>query len=166
MQSVTLSDEVLSRDAEGGFYVEGEWAQTATAGPLKHRQLEDVLIQMHGDVGPQLIREVVQELRMCDRCNEVWHRLVIRDWTTLPPVPLFWISNGRQPLVFRRFVGANKLQLQRILKREHRRCHADIALMFLVGRQQQVSHDNNNKGDSHLISIYAIVDGPCCLEIL
>lgn len=51
--------------------MEGERAQAATAGPLKDRQLEDVLIQMHGDVGPQLIREVVQELGMCDRCNEV-----------------------------------------------------------------------------------------------
>lgn len=89
MQSITLSDEVLSRDAERGFYVKGERAETATTGPLKDRQLEDVLIQMHGDVSPQLIREVVQELRMCDRCNELWHRLVIRGWTVSPPVPFF-----------------------------------------------------------------------------
>lgn len=71
MQRVALTDEVLPRDAEGGFYMEGERAQTATTGSLKNRQLEDVLIQVHGDVGPQLIREVVQELEMCDRCNEV-----------------------------------------------------------------------------------------------
>lgn len=89
MQSITLSDQVLSRDTEGGFYVKGEGAETATTGPLKDRQLEDVLIQMHGDVSPQLIREVVQELRMCDRCNELWHRLVIREWTVSPPVPFF-----------------------------------------------------------------------------
>lgn len=66
MQSISLSDEVLSGDTEGGFYVKGERAETAATGPLKDRQLEDVLIQMHGDVGPQLIREVVQELRMGD----------------------------------------------------------------------------------------------------
>lgn len=71
MQRVTLTDEVLPRDTEGGFYVEGERAQAATTGPLEDRQLEDVLIQMHGDVGPELVREVVQELGMCDRCNEV-----------------------------------------------------------------------------------------------
>lgn len=71
MKRVALTDEVLPRDAERGFYMEGERAQAATTGPLKDRQLEDVLIQMHGDVGPQLLREVVQELGMCDRCNEV-----------------------------------------------------------------------------------------------
>lgn len=71
MQRVTVTDEVLARDAEGRFYMEGERAQAATTGPLKDRQLEDVLIQMHGDVGPQLIREIMQELGKCDRCNEV-----------------------------------------------------------------------------------------------
>lgn len=53
--------------------MEGQGAQTATTGPLKDWQLEDVLIQMHGDVGPELVREVVQELRTCDRCNEMRH---------------------------------------------------------------------------------------------
>lgn len=77
MQRVTLADEVLPGDAEGGFYVEGERAQTATTGPLEDRQLQDVLIQMHGDVGPQLIREVVQELgNVCVtdvmRCDTDW----------------------------------------------------------------------------------------------
>lgn len=71
MQRITLSDQVLPGDAEGGFYMKRERAQAATTGPLKDRQLEDVLIQMHGDVGPQLIGEVMQELGMCDRCNEV-----------------------------------------------------------------------------------------------
>lgn len=51
MQSVTLTDEVLPRYAEGGFYMEGERAQAATTSSLKDRQLEDVLIQMHGNVG-------------------------------------------------------------------------------------------------------------------
>lgn len=73
MQCVTLTDEVFPRDAEGGFYMEGERAQTATTGPLKDWQLEDVLVQMHGNVCPQLIGEVVQELWMCDRWNEVRH---------------------------------------------------------------------------------------------
>lgn len=52
MQCITMSDQVLPRDAEGGFYMERERAQAATTGPLKDRQLEDVLIQMHGDVSP------------------------------------------------------------------------------------------------------------------
>lgn len=67
MQRVTLPDEGLPRDTEGSFYMEGERAQTATTGPHEDGELEDVLIQMHGDVGPQLIREVVQELGICDR---------------------------------------------------------------------------------------------------
>ncbi len=71
MQRIALTDEVLPRDTEGGFYMKRERAQAATTGPLKNGQLEDVLIQMHGDVGPQLVRKVVQELGMCDRCNEV-----------------------------------------------------------------------------------------------
>lgn len=52
MQCITMSDQVLPRDAEGGFYMERERAQAATTGPLKDWQLEDVLIQMHGDVSP------------------------------------------------------------------------------------------------------------------
>jgi hypothetical protein len=42
--------------------VQRERAQAAAAGALEHGQLQDVLVQVHGDVGPQLVREVVQEL--------------------------------------------------------------------------------------------------------
>lgn len=73
MKRIALTDQVLPRDTERGFYMEGERAQAATTGPLKDRQLENVLIQMHGDVSPQLIREVMQELGMCDRCEEMRH---------------------------------------------------------------------------------------------
>lgn len=60
LQGVSLPDEELARSAEGGPYNEGEGAQAAPAGRLKQRQLEQLLVQMHGDVGPQLVWEVLQ----------------------------------------------------------------------------------------------------------
>lgn len=71
MKCIALTDQVLPGDTEGGLYMERERAQAAPTRPLKDRQLEDVLVQMHGDVSPQLVREVMQELGTCDRCNEV-----------------------------------------------------------------------------------------------
>lgn len=62
MEGVTLANEVLSGRAEGGFDVQRERAQAPPAGALEHGQLQDVLVQVHGDVRPQLIREVVEEL--------------------------------------------------------------------------------------------------------
>lgn len=64
MQRVTLPDQVLPGGAEGRLDVEGEGAEAAAACPLEDGQLEDVLVQVHGDVGPQLIGEVVEELGM------------------------------------------------------------------------------------------------------
>lgn len=40
-----------------------ERAQAPAAGALKHGQLQDVLVQVHGDVGAQLIGEVMQQLQ-------------------------------------------------------------------------------------------------------
>lgn len=45
-----MAEEVLSRGAEGGLDVQGEGAQTPSAGVLENRQLQDVFVQVHGDV--------------------------------------------------------------------------------------------------------------------
>ena len=63
LQGVPLPDEELARGAEGGLDDEGEGAQTPPAGGFKERQLQQLLVQVHGDVGPQLVREVLQQLR-------------------------------------------------------------------------------------------------------
>lgn len=58
-----MADEVFSGCAEGSLDVQGEGTQTPSAGSLKHRQLQDVLVQMHGNVSSQLIREFTEQLR-------------------------------------------------------------------------------------------------------
>ncbi|TNN54377.1 hypothetical protein EYF80_035395 [Liparis tanakae] len=113
VQRVTLTDEVLPGDAEGGFYVERQRAQAAATGPLKNRQLEDVLIQMHGDVSPQLIGEVVEELRTGDRCNKV-----------------------------------------------------KMTQTFVEGRQRAARPEGRQDGDSYLVGVDPVVDGPRGLEVL
>jgi len=60
LEGVALAYEELPRCAKGGLDDEGEGAQTPPAGRLKQRQLQQLIVQMHGDVGPQLIREVLQ----------------------------------------------------------------------------------------------------------
>lgn len=62
LQSVALSQEVLPRSAEGRLDVERQRAQAAAAGGGEQRQLQDLLVKVHGDVGPQLVREVLQQL--------------------------------------------------------------------------------------------------------
>lgn len=47
---------------EGGLDVQGEGAQTPSAGPLKYRQLQDVFVQMHSNVSSQFIWKVMQQL--------------------------------------------------------------------------------------------------------
>lgn len=42
--------------------MQGEGAQTPPTGPLKHWQLQDVLVQVHGDVRTKFIWEVTQQL--------------------------------------------------------------------------------------------------------
>lgn len=63
MQGVALADEVLSRGTKGGLNVQREGAQTPSASTLEDRQLQNVLVEVHGDVGTQLIWEVMQELQ-------------------------------------------------------------------------------------------------------
>lgn len=58
-----MAKEIFSGCAKGGLDVQGEGAQTPSAGVLKHRQLQDVFVQVHSDVGSQFIREVVQQLK-------------------------------------------------------------------------------------------------------
>lgn len=58
-----MAYEVLPRRTEGGLDVQGEGAQAPSAGVLEHGQLQNVFVQVHGDVGSQLIREVMQQLR-------------------------------------------------------------------------------------------------------
>lgn len=58
-----MSEEVLSWGAEGGLDVQGEGAQTPSAGVLENGQLQDVFVQVHGDVSAQLIGEVMQQLK-------------------------------------------------------------------------------------------------------
>lgn len=43
--------------------MQGEGAQTPSAGSLKYRQLQDVFVQMHGNVSSQFIWEIMQQLR-------------------------------------------------------------------------------------------------------
>ena len=106
--------------------MKGERAQAATTGPLEDRQLEDVLIQMHGDVSPQLVREVVQELGTGDRCNEMRHWLVIREWIVLPLVPPpFWISIGCQSRVYRKQGVVQDLKQLQLLMVPLLKCHQD-----------------------------------------
>lgn len=54
-----MAEEVLSWGAEGGLDVQGEGAQAPSAGVLENRQLQDVFVQVHGDVSAQLIGEVM-----------------------------------------------------------------------------------------------------------
>lgn len=63
LQGVSVAYEVLPRRTEGGLDVQGEGAQAPSAGALEHGQLQNVFVQVHGDVGSQLIREVMQQLR-------------------------------------------------------------------------------------------------------
>lgn len=42
--------------------MERQRAQAAAAGGGEQRQLQDLLVKVHGDVGPQLVREVLQQL--------------------------------------------------------------------------------------------------------
>lgn len=60
LQGVPLPDEELAWSTEGGLDNEGQGAQTAPAGWLKQGQLEQLLVQVHGDIGSQLIWEVLE----------------------------------------------------------------------------------------------------------
>lgn len=62
LQGVSVAYEVLPRRTEGGLDVQGEGAQAPSAGAFEHGQLQNVFVQVHGDVGTQLIREVMQQL--------------------------------------------------------------------------------------------------------
>lgn len=63
LQGVSVADEIFPRCTEGRLDVQGEGAQTPSAGSLEDGQLQDVFVQVHGDVSPQLIGEVVEQLR-------------------------------------------------------------------------------------------------------
>lgn len=71
LQGVTLPDEELAWGAEGGLDDEGQRAQAASAGRLKERQLQQLLVQVHGDVSPQLIWEVLQELSVTTQLSQL-----------------------------------------------------------------------------------------------
>lgn len=71
VQGITMPDEVLARGTERGLDVQREGAQAPSTGRGKQWQLQDVLVQVHGDVCPQLIRKVMQKL------EEVGRRRVI-----------------------------------------------------------------------------------------
>lgn len=58
-----MADKVFSWCTKGGLNVQGEGAQAPSAGSLKHRQLQDVFVQMHGNVSSQFIWEVMQQLK-------------------------------------------------------------------------------------------------------
>lgn len=62
LQSVPLAQQVLPRGAEGGFDVQRQRPQAAPAGTLEQGQLQDLLVQVHGDVGAELVWEVLQKL--------------------------------------------------------------------------------------------------------
>lgn len=52
MQGISVPDEIFTRSAEGGFDVQGERAQAPSTGRGEEGQLQDVLVEVHGDVGP------------------------------------------------------------------------------------------------------------------
>lgn len=62
LECVALSEEVLPRGAEGGLSVQRQGSQAATTSGGKQRQFQDLLVKVHGDVGSQLVWEVLQQL--------------------------------------------------------------------------------------------------------
>lgn len=58
-----MVDEVLARRAEGGPQGQGQCPQAAAARGLKQGQLQHLLVQVHGDVRAELVREALQQLR-------------------------------------------------------------------------------------------------------
>lgn len=62
LERVPLADEELPRSAEGVLDDQRQGAQTPPAGGLEQRQLQQLFVQVHGDVGPQLVRKVLQQL--------------------------------------------------------------------------------------------------------
>lgn len=63
LERVAPSDEELAGCAESGAHPQGEGAQAAPAGPPKEGKLQQLLVQVQGDVGPQLLGQALQELR-------------------------------------------------------------------------------------------------------
>lgn len=63
VERVSVANEILSGGTERGLDVEGEGAQAPPACRGEERQLQDVLVQVHGDVCAQLVWEVVQQLQ-------------------------------------------------------------------------------------------------------
>ena len=57
-------DEVLARRAEGGPQGQGQRPQAAPAGRLEQGQLQDLLVQVHGNVSAELVWEALQQLRV------------------------------------------------------------------------------------------------------
>lgn len=62
LQGVALPQQVLAGCAEGRLDVQRQRAQAAAAGRREERQFQDLLVQVHGDVGAQLVWEVLQQL--------------------------------------------------------------------------------------------------------
>lgn len=62
LQSVTLANKELPRSTKRGFDDERQRAQTPSTGRFKQRQLQQLFIQVHGNVSPQFIWEVLQKL--------------------------------------------------------------------------------------------------------
>lgn len=60
LERVALSDKELSRSWKGRLDYEGQGTQTPPAGWFKERQFQQLFVQVHGDVGPQLIWEIPQ----------------------------------------------------------------------------------------------------------
>lgn len=62
LQSVTLANKELPGSTERSFDDERQRAQTPSTGRFKQRQLKQLFIQVHGNVSPQFIWEVLQKL--------------------------------------------------------------------------------------------------------
>lgn len=80
-------NEVLARRAEGRPQGQGQRPQAATAGGLEQRQLQDFLVQVHGDVCTKLIREALQQLQAGSRGGLRWQKrspLSASPWPSLP----------------------------------------------------------------------------------
>jgi len=62
LQSIPLANKEFPRSTERSFDDERQRAQTPSTGWFKQRQLQQLFIQVHGNVSPQFIWEVLQKL--------------------------------------------------------------------------------------------------------
>lgn len=58
LQGISLPEEVFPRSTEGGFDMQRQRPEATAAGTLEKGELQNLLVQVHGDVWTQLVWEV------------------------------------------------------------------------------------------------------------